>query len=103
MAMIAVDQLPADPLDALRALARFDTELSKLRFDTIEAARCAGATWDQVGEALGMSRQAAWEHYTRSIRARLAASTSTSELSDDEAEQLAVDEVKAARRQRRGA
>ena len=103
MDTIAFDQLPADPLDALRALARFDTELSRLRLDTIEAARRAGATWDQVGAALGTSRQAAWEYYTRSVRARLDASTATSDLSDQEAEQLAIDEVKAARRQRRGA
>ena len=101
--MIASEQLPADPLDALRALARFDTELSRLRRETIETARRSGATWDQIGAALGMSRQAAWEYYTRSIRARLEASTATSDLTDEEAEQLAVDEVKAARRQRRRA
>ena len=100
---IALDQLPTDPLDALRELARFDTELGRLRRETIEAARRAGATWEQVGAALGMSRQAAWEYYTRSVRARLDALTAVSDLTDEDAEQLAVDEVKAARRQRRRA
>ena len=103
MAVIAAEELPVDPLDALRTLARADAELSKLRLDTIAAARRSGVTWEQVGAALGMSRQAAWEFYTRSVRASLVRAASASELSDDEAERLAVDEVRAVRKQRRRA
>jgi len=101
MSVLDVDQLPSDPLDALRELARRESELGVLRRATIEAAREAGATWEQVGAALGMSRQAAWEYYSRSVRAKLADSAvEAAEMSDDEAMDLSVEEVRAARRDR---
>jgi hypothetical protein len=88
----------------LRELARRESELGRLRRAAIEAAREAGATWEQVGAALGMSRQAAWEYYARSMRAKLAeTAVEVSEMSDDEVMDLAVEEVKAARRDRRRA
>jgi hypothetical protein len=104
MSVIDVDQLPTDPLDALRELSRYESELGRLRREAIEAAREAGATWEQVGSALGMSRQAAWEYYTRAARTKLEQmAADASELSDDEAMELAVEEVKAARGDRRRA
>ena len=57
MKVIDVDSLPADPLEALRELSRADVELEALRRERVEAARSQGATWDQIGESLGMSRQ----------------------------------------------
>lgn len=51
--------LPADPLEALRELSRADAELEALRRERVEVARRQGATWDQIGESLGMSRQSA--------------------------------------------
>lgn len=30
---------------------------------TVRQARAAGATWQQIADALGMSRQAAWERF----------------------------------------
>jgi hypothetical protein len=42
--------------------------LEALRRERVEAARRQGATWDQIGESLGMSRQSAWEYYTRTTR-----------------------------------
>jgi hypothetical protein len=75
-----------------------------MRRVAIEAAREAGATWEQVGAALGMSRQAAWEYYSRSVRATLADSAvEAADMSDDEAMDLSVEEVRAARRDRRRA
>ena len=104
VSLLDVDQLPSDPLDALRELARRESELGVLRRAAIEAAREAGATWEQVGAALGMSRQAAWEYYSRSVRAKLAASAvEAAEMSDDEAMDLSVEELRAARRDRRRA
>ncbi len=104
MSVLDVHQLPADPLEALRELSLCETELGRLRREAIEAAREVGATWDQVGAALGMSRQAAWEYYTRSARTRLDQTVAEAdELSDDDAMKLAVEEVKAARRGRRRA
>ena len=53
------DSLPVDPLEALRELSRADVELEALRRERVAAARRQGATWDQIGESLGMSRQSA--------------------------------------------
>jgi hypothetical protein len=101
MMVIDARALPADPLEALLELARCDDEIDRLRREAVEQARERGASWEQVGAALGMSRQAAWEFYTRQVRADLAESTAESDLSEDEAMALAVDEVRATRRRRR--
>ena len=70
--------------------------------DLYSEARRAGATWDQIGDALGMSRQGAWEYFAKRAQDRLAESAALSEdLSEDEAMQLAVEEVRAVRRERR--
>jgi hypothetical protein len=37
---------------------------------TVRAAREAGASWTQIGAALGMSKQAAWEAHSRWIDAQ---------------------------------
>jgi hypothetical protein len=87
--------------EALLELSRTDDELDRLRREAVERAREHGASWKQVGTALGMSRQAAWEFYTGQIRADLVRSTAQSDLSEDEAMELAVNEVRAARRRRR--
>lgn len=100
MGVIAADALPADPLEALRELARSEPELERLRRDKVLAARAAGATWEQVGNALGVSRQSAWEYFTARIREELAANANA-EMSGDEAMQMAVDEVRSVRRRRR--
>lgn len=102
MSVLDVGELPSDPLDALRELSRYESELGRLRREAIEAARHAGATWEQVGAALGMSRQSAWEYYSRAARALLEESAvDINQMSDDEAMDLAVDEVRSARRSRR--
>ena len=68
MDLIVAHALPAAPLDALRELARGETELERLCRDRIASARAAGATWEQIGSALGMTRQAAREFFTRDAR-----------------------------------
>lgn len=102
MGVIVTDGMPTDPLDALRELTRTEAELDEMRRQQVAAARAAGATWDQVGEALGMSRQSAWEYYATGTRSELAANAAANtELSDDDAMDLAVQEVRAVRRRRR--
>ena len=98
MKVIDVDSLPADPLEALRELSRADVELEALRRERVEVARSQGATWDQVGESLGMSRQSAWEYYTRETRRVLDEVVAGSELDEDEAMRIATEEVGRARR-----
>lgn len=50
-------------IDSLRlAFERRAAEDRKVA-DLVLAAREAGASWQMIGEALGMSKQAAWEKY----------------------------------------
>jgi len=101
MSLIATDSLPVEPLDALREVSRSEAQLDDLRWKQIAAARHTGAAWAAIGEALGVSRQSAWEYFTRRVSTELAASVENSDLSDDEAMDLAVEEVRAVRRSRR--
>ena len=103
MKVIDVDSLPADPLEALRELSRADVELEALRRERVEVARSQGATWDQIGESLGMSRQSAWEYYTRDARRVLDETVVDSDLDETEAMRVATEEVNRARRRRRRA
>jgi hypothetical protein len=101
MKVIDVESLPTDPLEALKELSRADVELEALRRGRVEAARSQGATWDQIGESLGMSRQSAWEYYTRETRRVLDESAAGSDLDEDEAMRVATEEVTRVRRRRR--
>ncbi len=102
MSLLVPDALPVDPLDALRALTRSEAELDELRHQQVAAARDGGASWEQIGEALGMSRQSAWEYFAKRASENLKAmAEANSDLSEDEAMALAVEEVKAVRRRRR--
>lgn len=64
-ALTATDGLLA--LDSLRANARIVDLLTGWRWFVIEQAREEGASWADIGDALGMSRQSAWEWYKRHI------------------------------------
>ncbi|HLT96244.1 MAG TPA: hypothetical protein VK070_05585 [Acidimicrobiia bacterium] len=99
MKVIDVDSLPAEPLSALRELSRAGTELETLLRERVAEARRGGATWEEIGESLGMSRQAAWEYYTRDVRRILDAVGD--ELSEEEALRIATEEVSELRRRRR--
>lgn len=101
--MTVVDQesLPEDPLAALRVLADTEVELDRMRRDRVIAARAGGASWQQVGDALGVSRQSAWEAFTADVRAALEANAAGNELDEDEAMDVAVSEARAVRQRRR--
>lgn len=52
------------PLNFLVQLKKCtDTLVDDLTKSAVAEARCQGATWEEVGAALGMSRQAAWERF----------------------------------------
>ncbi len=103
MRVIDATSLPREPLEALRELARAGEEIEELRRQQVAAARRRGASWEQIGESLGMSRQSAWEYYTRDARAALEDSAGGAELSEDDAMQVATEEVSQVRRRRRRA
>ncbi len=53
-----------DPLAILRLGAQFQAYFSTVESEALQAARAAGLTWAQLGEALGTSRQAVWQRAT---------------------------------------
>lgn len=56
-------------VDALEANRRLIDLLTGQRWFVMRDAREAGATWDEIGTALGMSRQGAYDWYRRAIAA----------------------------------
>jgi HPt (histidine-containing phosphotransfer) domain-containing protein len=54
-------------LEALRANAKAVELLTGQRWYVMKSAREAGATWAQIGEALGITKQAAHDFYSRKI------------------------------------
>lgn len=57
----------ATALDALAANARMVALMTGWRWIAIKAAREDGATWEQIGEALGTTKQGAQQTYRRAI------------------------------------
>ena len=98
---MATESLPQDPLSALRVLTESEHELDRIRRTQVIAARAGGASWQQIGDALGVTRQSAWESFTAETRAALAVNVeANSTLDEADAVDLAVDEVRAVRRRR---
>jgi len=62
----SLDELPeVTALDALRANAQLVELLTGRRWHVMRDAREEGASWSQIGEALGMSKQGAQDYYRR--------------------------------------
>ncbi|MGD9997444.1 MAG: helix-turn-helix domain-containing protein [Ilumatobacteraceae bacterium] len=97
--LVVAKNLPKDPLAALRVLADSEHELERIRREQVVAARAAGASWQQIGDALGVSRQSAWEAFTAATRSALADNVDANgTLTEHDALDLAVEEVRAVRR-----
>jgi len=54
-------------LDALRSNDAAAQRLIGQQWQAVQVAREQGASWAQIGEVLGMSRQAAWERFKDAI------------------------------------
>lgn len=91
----------AAPLEALRALQERERELEDARRRLIATAREQGRSWTEIGAALGVSKQAAWQLYNVDITAMLDRVADRAELSEDEAMRIARDELATVRRRRR--
>jgi hypothetical protein len=64
----ALAELPGvSGLDALRASRRVVEILTNARWHMMRQAREEGSSWSQVGEALGTSKQAAYDFYRRKL------------------------------------
>jgi hypothetical protein len=61
----------ADPLDVLRGASQFQRYFDAVQGAAAKAAHRDGRTWDEIGQALGISRQAAWERFATSEHEQL--------------------------------
>ena len=65
---VGTDDHDDDPLETLRGLAARRADLDQVERVAVLRARVAGATWRQVGAALGVSSQAAHRKHRRDSR-----------------------------------
>lgn len=63
------------PLTALRTLQQAAQELDALQAQCVEVARSQGRSWAQIGDALGVSKQATAKRYGVSTPATVAGPT----------------------------
>jgi len=90
--------------DALGELGRLEADLRALearRIRLIGVAQRQGASWDDIGSALDVTRQAAWEKYRDRVRELLDATAARSEHSEEELAASATDVLKEVRARRR--
>jgi hypothetical protein len=69
-----------DPLEALGASNGFWEQWAQWQGTLVAEALKAGATWEQIGEAMGTSRQAAWARFRTSIEGDAAAAPTREHL-----------------------
>lgn len=91
----------AEPLEALKALQERERALEAARLRLIAAAREQGRSWTEIGSALGVSKQAAWQLYNADITAMLTRISDRSDLSEEEAMRIGREELAGVRRERR--
>lgn len=90
----------APALDALRDSAVHQAEFSSLGPE-IRRAASAGASWHQIVKAIGIDRTQAWEQLCQDVGSAVARNAlSSGALSEAEAMEIAVAEVKAVRAER---
>ncbi len=90
-----------DPLVRLRGLKVADQAIERWLAQAVGDARKAGVSWAAIGEALGVSRQGAWKLYNAELLNAIAASQERAGLTDQEAMDVAVPELRAMRAERR--
>jgi hypothetical protein len=52
-----------DPLDLLRTVAQYERFLQAIENEAVKLARATGSTWEQIGEAVGRTRQTVWQRH----------------------------------------
>jgi hypothetical protein len=58
----------AHPLEALRECCRARTALEKAMWQTVGKAREAGRSWTEIGDAVGVTQQTAWQRFSGEMR-----------------------------------
>ena len=90
--------------DALAALGELEREMRALevtRIRLIGFAQQHGASWEEIGSALEVSRQAAWEKYRDRVRAVVEVSAARARHSEEETLESAAQVLKEVRARRR--
>ena len=64
------DHQGVSALDGLRANERIVSLLTGWRWQAMRQAREEGHSWSEIGGALNMSKQAAWESYNRALESQ---------------------------------
>ena len=59
-----------EPLEVARMAYAFERYFDVVKTEAVRAARKSGRSWDEVGDAIGTTRQSAWERYRRNERVR---------------------------------
>jgi hypothetical protein len=54
----------AHPIEALRECCRAETALEKALWQTVNKAREASHSWTEIGAALGVTKQTAWQRFS---------------------------------------
>lgn len=54
----------SDPLRVVAGIQKGEGNLEAWQRKAVAAARDQGATWEDIGKACGVSRQAAWERFS---------------------------------------
>src|SRR5438105_3864864 len=61
-AAIAADD--PDPMEILRLAGMFQRYFFKVQDHAVKAARVQGHSWEEIGDAIGVTRQAAWQRFS---------------------------------------
>ena len=64
LAVLEDAEMTGDPLSAVELLERASRVLAELLVNEVAQARLMGHSWEQLGQALLISRQAAWQRYS---------------------------------------
>ena len=54
-----------DPLEVIRLAGTYQRYLFEIQDRAVKAARKQGRTWEEIGEAIGTTRQAAWQRFSK--------------------------------------
>ncbi|MBV8463771.1 MAG: hypothetical protein JO368_10780 [Acidimicrobiales bacterium] len=52
-----------DPIEVLRVAARYERYFEEVQRQATAVAQAEGRSWQEIGEAVGISRQAAWQRF----------------------------------------